>query len=92
MARKGQLGPVHRGGPGEVSLSMGIIALICSVIPIVGDFLAVPTGLLALVLGVVGVRRSERGVASNFGESLIGATLGTLALFVVLLMFFVSAK
>ncbi|WP_171904166.1 hypothetical protein [Streptomyces abyssalis] len=48
------------------------------------------TGPLALVLGATGIRRSEKGVATNFGPSLTGATLGALAILVVALMFAVT--
>jgi hypothetical protein len=61
-----------------------------SFVPILGDFIALPTGFLAVVLGVIGVRRTERGVATNFGQALVGATLGAVALLVVLLMFAVT--
>ncbi|MFD3373761.1 MULTISPECIES: hypothetical protein [unclassified Streptomyces] len=69
---------------------MGTVALVGSFIPVVGDFVAAPLGLLALLLGVLGVWNNERGLATNFGPSLIGATLGALALFIVLLMFSVT--
>lgn len=79
-------GTAPRNGPGDTSLPMGIIALVASVIPVIGDFIAAPVGLLAVILGVVGVRHSDRGLATNFGASLIGATLGTLAILIVVLM------
>lgn len=82
----GQDDPPPHNRPGEVALSMGTVALVFSFVPVIGDLVAAVTGLLAVVLGVVGVRRSEAGVATNFGQSLIGAALGTLAIFAVLLM------
>ncbi|WP_411147469.1 hypothetical protein [Streptomyces sp. A30] len=80
-------GAAPRNRPGDTSLTMGIVALAGSFIPVIGDFVAAPLGLLALLLGVLGVWNNERGLATNFGPSLIGATLGALALFIVLLMF-----
>jgi hypothetical protein len=76
--------------PGEIALSMGIIACLFSLVPIIGDVVAAVAGPLALVLGAIGVRRSEQGVATNFGPSLVGATLGALAIMVVALMFAVA--
>ena len=76
--------------PGEISLSLGVVAFLFSFIPIIGDVVAAVAGPLALVLGAVGIRRSEQGVATNFGPSLIGATLGALAILVVALMFAVT--
>ncbi|OEU90754.1 hypothetical protein DB35_02745 [Streptomyces abyssalis] len=61
-----------------------------SFVPVIGDAVAVVTGPLALVLGATGIRRSEKGVATNFGPSLTGATLGALAILVVALMFAVT--
>ncbi|QPP07715.1 hypothetical protein G4Z16_16400 [Streptomyces bathyalis] len=76
--------------PGDISLSMGVVAFLFSFVPVMGDVVAAVAGPLALVLGAIGVRRSERGVATNFGPSLIGATLGALAILVVALMFAVT--
>ncbi|SFC41432.1 hypothetical protein [Streptomyces aidingensis] len=83
---EGPPGTAPRNGPGDASLPMGIIALVASVVPVVGDFVAAPAGLLAVILGAVGVRHSERGVATNFAASLIGATLGALALLIAVLL------
>lgn len=80
----------HRNQAGEISLCAGIVAVVFCFVPMLGDVVALPAGLLAVVLGVVGVRRSERGLATNFGPSLVGATLGALSVFVVVLMFVVS--
>jgi hypothetical protein len=78
--------PADPNTPGELSLPLGIVALLCSFVPVLGEFLATPTGLAAIVLGVVGVLRNERGSATNYGQSLAGATLGILALLIVLFM------
>lgn len=75
-----------RNRPGETALSMGIVAVVFSFVPIVGDLVAAPVGVLAVVLGAIGIRRTERGGATNFGQSLTGATLGALAVCVVLLI------
>jgi len=91
MPHGGQSEPPPHNRPGELSLSMGTVAVVFSFVPVIGDVVAAGAGLLAVVLGVVGVRRSEAGVATNFGQSLIGATLGTLAVFAVLLMAAVTA-
>ncbi|MEV0219044.1 hypothetical protein [Streptomyces sp. NPDC050704] len=87
---EGPPGAAPRNGPGDTSLIMGIVALLGSFVPVIGDFVAAPLGLLALLLGGLGIWHNERGRATNFGPSLIGATLGVLALFIVLLMFAVT--
>lgn len=70
---------------------MGIVALVSSFVPVIGDFAAAPAGILAVVLGSVGIRRCEKETASNFGESLTGAVLGAVAVLVIVLMFAVTA-
>lgn len=90
MSPKGTPEPPPHNRPGEMSLSTGIIAFLFSFVPIIGDLVAAATGPLALVLGAIGVRRSEQGVATNFGQALIGATLGALAILVTALMFAVT--
>ena len=44
--------PPRRGrrSPGDLSLALGLIALLCALIPIIGDVLAMPPGLAAVVL------------------------------------------
>ena len=61
----------------------GIIALLCAFVPFVGDFVAVPAGIAAVVFGWVGVGRDEKGIATNGREAMVGAALGGAALFVV---------
>ncbi|MBA0050134.1 hypothetical protein E0L36_04230 [Streptomyces sp. AJS327] len=83
-------GTAPRDGAGDTALTMGVVALVCAFVPVIGDYVAALTGLLAVVLGVVGIRRSERGAATNFGASFAGAVLGALAILVVALMFAVT--
>ncbi|WP_156726267.1 hypothetical protein [Streptomyces apocyni] len=87
---EGPRGGAPRNRSGDTSLTLGVVALVGSFIPVIGDFVAAPLGLLALVLGALGIWNNERGLATNFGASVIGATLGALALFIVLLMFAVT--
>lgn len=82
----GPHGAAPRNRPGDTSLTLGIVAFVASFVPVIGDFIAAPLGLLALLLGVLGVWHNERGLATNFGPSLIGATLGALALLIFLMM------
>ncbi|NLU68346.1 hypothetical protein [Streptomyces sp. HNM0574] len=77
-------GPEPRNRPGDTSLTTGVVALPASFVPVLGDF-------LALVLGGWGIRHNERGLATDFGPSVVGATLGSLALLRVLLMLAVTA-
>lgn len=77
----------RRNGAGEFSLVMGIVAAAFSFVPILGEFVAAPASALAVVSGAVGVRRVERGLATNPGEAWLGIGLGVAAGFMTLLMF-----
>ncbi|MEU0288148.1 DUF4190 domain-containing protein [Streptomyces sp. NPDC052492] len=78
-------GPQQAVGAGERRNGFGIAAL---VLGIVGALLfwtaigGIVLGVLALIFGVLGFRRSRRGVATNGTMSVIGAVLGALALVV----------
>ncbi|MEU2519891.1 DUF4190 domain-containing protein [Streptomyces pseudogriseolus] len=78
----GHAGPA---GTGERRNGFGIAAL---VLGIVGALLfwtaigGIVLGLLAVIFGVLGFRRSRRGVATNGTMAVIGAVLGALALVV----------
>lgn len=75
-----------RNGPGSAALVLGIVAFVFALVPIVGDFVSVPTAVLAVVFGVVGLLRAERGVATNGGAALAGAVLGFVSGFITLLV------
>jgi hypothetical protein len=48
-------------------------------VPIVGEFVAAPAGLLAVVFGLVGLGRVWQGVATNGGKAAAGSALGVVA-------------
>lgn len=91
MPRRTRARVAQPNAPGEISLPLGIVALVCSALPVIGEFLAVPLGAAALVLGVIGMVRSERGRADNYGQSLAGTTLGLVAVLIVVLVASVTA-
>ncbi len=65
-----------RNGLGIAALILGIIGLL-TFWTVVGGILL---GLLAVILGIVGFRRTRRGQATNSGVSITGIVLGALAL------------
>jgi hypothetical protein len=75
-----------RNSLGSAALVLGIVALVFALVPIVGDFVSVPAAVLAVVLGVVGLLRAEKGVATNGGAALAGVVLGFVAGFITLLV------
>lgn len=66
-------------GMGETAMVFGIMAVLFSFVPLVGDLVAAPAALVAIVLGVVGVRRVETGRATNPGKAAAGVILGIVA-------------
>jgi len=79
--------PALRNGAGTAALIAGIVALVFAFVPVIGDFVAIPVGLTAVVCGWIGVERADRGTATNHLEALTGACLGAAALFAVFVVF-----
>ena len=61
---------------GERALAAGLAAFVCAFVPVIGEFIAVPAAIVAVVLGAVGVRRFEAGRAARVGAAAAGAILG----------------
>lgn len=68
-----------RNGFGVTALVLGIIGAL-SGIPMVMFWLAGPLGLLALIFGVMGLKRVKKGQATNKGMAITGTILGVLAI------------
>lgn len=90
MAKKSTTQSLYRDGVGNVALTAGIVSVICAFVPFIGDFIAVPVALAAVVCGWVGLNRAIDGDATNGREAVLGAALGGAALFVVFLVFAAS--
>lgn len=68
------------GNPvGDYALGLGSVALVCLVVPVIGEPAAALAGLGAVVLGFVALRRHEDGLASGTAPALVGAVLGMVA-------------
>jgi Domain of unknown function (DUF4190) len=70
--------PVSGGGMATAALVLGILALITSFTVIGGVLL----GLLAVIFGIVGLRRANRGLAFGRGRAIAGIILGLLGIVV----------
>lgn len=80
-----------RNGAGELSLLLGVVAVVFAFFPIIGEFIAAPAAVLAVVLGYVGIGRVERGLASNQVGAWLGTGLGLLAAFIIVLVLAASS-
>lgn len=70
--------PVGGGGMATAALVLGILALITSITVFGGVLL----GLLAIIFGVIGLRRANRGLALGRGRAIAGIILGVLGILV----------
>lgn len=87
MVDDGPVGGNFRNGAGDTALTMGIVAVLFAFVPVIGDFVAVPAALMAISLGLIGVRRAEQGLASNPGQAVGGTILGATAASVLMILF-----
>jgi hypothetical protein len=67
-----------RNGMGTAALVLGIVGLVL-LITIVLSPLAVPVGIAAVVVGILGRSRARRGEATNQGSATAGIVMGALA-------------
>lgn len=72
------------GSWGVWSLAAALVSLVLLLVPMVGDVAALPFGIVAVLLGLVAVRRHDRGVADRAIRGTVGAALGAVVLAVVL--------
>jgi hypothetical protein len=79
--------PLPRNGAGSLAVVMGMCAMVFAFVPIVGEFVAVPASLMALALGLVGLWRVDRGIATNGRQAFMGSVLGIISIFIFFLVF-----
>lgn len=87
MLREDRPEPQPRNGAGRFALVVGVVAVVFAFVPIVGEFIAGPAALIAIALGLVGLWRVERGVATNGSQALTGGFLGIAAGLIMFLVF-----
>lgn len=79
-------GTTDHGRSGQQSLTAGAIALGAAFVPVVGDLIAVPAAVLAIVLGGVGLRHYEQGRTARVVPAILGTALGLAAVLGVALV------
>lgn len=79
-------GATGRSAPraSEWSLALGVAGLACAAVPVVGDWVAGPLGIAAVVLGSIGIHVAERDARPGMRRGLGGAMLGLVTLGAVL--------
>lgn len=76
--------PQPRNGAGRAALILGLVAIMFTFVPIIGDFIVIPAAIGAIAAGLIGFDRADRGRATNRRDALIGASLGALTLLITL--------
>ena len=71
----------RRNGVGTAALVVGIVSLVLAVL-IIFAALAIPLGIIAAILGGIGMSRASKGEADNRGHALTGLITGLLAIVV----------
>lgn len=79
----------HRSG--AHALVLGLLALACALIPVIGDLVAMPVAIIAIVCGVIGVGHYDAGRTPRLLPALVGAVLGAIALLVVVVGFIATS-
>ncbi|WP_277208086.1 hypothetical protein [Isoptericola croceus] len=74
----------------EWAVALGVAGLACALVPIVGDWLAAPLSVAAIVLGSLGIHVAERDGRPGTVRGLVGAMIGVVTLGAVL--FSLAAK
>jgi len=82
--------PAPRNQLGRAALMLGLLAWVFAFVPVVGELVAAPAALAAIVFGLLGLRRADQGVATNTGEAVTGVLLGTASGLVMLLVLAVT--
>ncbi|WP_221586070.1 hypothetical protein [Microbacterium sp. G2-8] len=82
--------PTAREGVGRYALALGIVAVLCLVVPMIGDVLAALPALAAVILGIIALHRYEARRDARVWPAIIGAALGAIVLFVIVTMFVVT--
>jgi Domain of unknown function (DUF4190) len=63
---------------------LGIAALVVSIIALLSVFGGIVLGVVAIILGVLGLQRARRGEATNGGVAIAGIVLGILSIIVAI--------
>jgi hypothetical protein len=75
---------VHRGHGegrfGSYSTTFGILAFVCVFVPIVGDFIAIPLAILAVLLGFKAIWGAETERSRQAANAVVGVVAGALVL------------
>ena len=79
-------GAAPRNGVGLAALIVGIVTLVLAFIPFEGYL-----GVIAIILGIVGLSRVRKRVATNRGMAITGIVLGAVAVVVAILWTFLFA-
>jgi uncharacterized protein HemX len=71
----------RRNGAGTAALVVGIVSLVLAAL-VIFAVLAIPLGIIAAILGGIGMSRASKGEADNRGQAITGLITGLLSIVV----------
>lgn len=80
----------QRDGVAIAAFLLGLLAVVCALVPVIGEVIALVPSVAAIGLGILGVRRHEQGHAAKAGLAVAGALCGGLSLAIIGLIFATS--
>lgn len=86
MRDKPSRDPARRSA-GDVALAFGLAAVLCALIPGIGDVISAPTAAAAVICGFIGVGHYDAGRTPSVLSAAVGTALGALALFFIAVTF-----
>ena len=75
----------RRNGAGTAALVIGVVSLVLAVLVLFAP-LALPLGLLAAILGGIGMARASRGEADNRAHAVAGLVTGVLSILLAIVI------
>lgn len=72
-----------RNGVGVAALVFGVVSLVLAVLVFFSPFSFV-LGLIAIILGIIGMSRASKGVATNRGQAAAGLITGVLSILIAI--------
>ena len=75
----------RRNGPGTAALVIGVVSLVLALLVLFAP-LSLPLGVLAAILGGVGMSRASRGEADNRSHAVAGLVTGVLSILLAIVI------
>lgn len=75
---------------GDRALAAGVAACVTALFPVIGEYIAAPTAVLGIILGLLGIHRFEAGLAARVMPAVAGVILSACAALIVIVLLVVT--